>query len=466
MPGNTNTIPQGHPYDPTTDPDHMNGDPNKGGFYDPGLNKNPHFMVPAQGAPGDQTGGKMTPEQGATYGDIYNQAEGMSGYFSGLAANYNQQAPTIADQSQLTHMSDYYENELNGNGPSVAENQLKSATDQSIAANMAVANSARGGAASRAGAQRTAQQGVGAQTAAAANQSAQLRAQEQQAAAAGLTQVGGLELQRGTQNAQLEQANQQQINQMQVALYGMGEQEQGLGLSSQQAYMANLLAAEGINTQQSQFNTQLGVNIGSAVAQGTAGVIGAAASDARLKTDTQPEGGTSLAASMGGSVPSVPAITTPNIQSPSSLSSLYAHPLNTSPQQHDQDNSAQVGVGAGIGGASGALAGGVAAGPVGALVGGAGGALSGGLGAAAQSRPHDDGMKAASTATSAATGAAMGAAAGTAVYPGVGTAIGGIVGGVAGLVKGLVSNNVITSDEHLKYDIEPSGLSSIDWEAA
>jgi len=372
-------------------------------------------QVGNDGNANDQTGGKMSTQEGQTYGGLFNQAGGMSNYFNGLANNYNQNSPQISDVSQLQGMTNYYQNALAGNGPSVAQNQFRQAQDQSIAAQMAMANSARGGAAAQAGAMRAATQGAGAQMASAANQSAQLRAQEQQAAAQGLTGIGQLELQRGSQNASLQQNNQQQINQMQTALWGMGEQEQGLSLSAQQAYMQNLLAAEGINTQQSQFNTNLGVQLGAAGVQAVGSGIGAAVSDANLKTDIAPQGSGGI-----GSIDySKPVATTPGLQGPPS-------------------NATSVGIGAGVGGGVGAAEGAITGGPVGAAIGGAGGALQGGLGAASQSRPKDDGLKAANTAASTGIGAAGGAAAGSAFGP-WGTAIGAGVGAIGGLIKGLMT---------------------------
>src|SRR6185312_10000507 len=270
-------------------------------------------QVGNDGNANDQTGGKMSTQEGQVYGGLYNQAAGMSNYFNGLANGYNQNAPQIGDVSQLANAQNYYQQLMQGDG-GYAQNQFRQSQDQSIAAQMAMANSARGGAAARAGAMRAATQGAGAQMASAANQSAQLRAQEQQAAAQGLTGIGQLELQRGSQNASLQQNNQQQINQMQTALWGMGEQEQGLSLSAQQAYMQNLLAAEGINTQQSQFNTNLGVQLGAAGVQAVGSGIGAAVSDANLKTDIAPQGSGGI-----GSIDySKPVATTPGLQGPPS----------------------------------------------------------------------------------------------------------------------------------------------------
>lgn len=360
----------------------------------------------------DPTGGKMTVGQGQQYGDIYGQAGNMSNYFNKQAANYNQNAPQIGDVSQLAEAQKYYHDLMAGDG-GYAQNQFRQSQDQSIATQMAMANSARGGAAAHAGALRAAQQGAGVQTAAGANQAAQIAMQEEQQGAQGMSQIGTLQLQRGSQNAQLQQNNQAQINQMMTALYGMGEQEQGLGLSAQQAYMANLLAAEGMQTQQSQFNTNLGVQVGGAAMQGIAGGIGAAASDYGLKQEIQPQG--------RGGIASID----------------YSKAISNPAPPKAPDNGAAVGTGAGVGAATGALQG-ASAGPVGAALGAVGGAVSGGLGAAHGSRPDDTGLKAANAATSAGMGAAGGAALGAGFGP-IGAGVGGVIGGIGGLIKGLLT---------------------------
>lgn len=364
----------------------------------------------------DQTGGKMPVYAGQNYGSMYGQAGGMAGYFDQAAQGYNQNAPNIQDVSQLNEAGDYYHQLMQGDG-GYAQNQFRQSQDQSIASQMAMAGSARGGAAARAGAQRAAQQGAGTQMAAGANQAAQIASQEEQAGAQGMAGIGAQELQRGSANAQLQQANQAQINQMQTSLYGMGEQEQGLQLSAEQAYMQNLLAAEGINTQQSQFNTNLGMQVTGAGLQAGGALINAA-SDERLKTDVQPQGG---------------------------MGSLYAaqavpqmHALNSQPQAQRPDMAPAAGVGAGAGALSGAVSGAASGGVGGALAGGIAGAAGGGLNTAAHANPHDQELKIGNTAAQAGIGAASGAAGGAALGP-VGAGIGALIGGGVGLMKGLMS---------------------------
>lgn len=371
----------------------------------------------------DPTGGKLTPGAGINYGNLYGESQGMAGQLFGQGEQYGQLTPQVGDVQQMSDLSNYYENALAGKGPSAAQAQLQSGIDQSVATQMAMAASARGGAASLAGAQRAAQQGAGTTIAGGAAQSAALRAQEMQAAAQGLQGVGTTELQRLQANANLTQTNQAQVNQMRTALMGMGEQEQGLGLSAEQAYMANLLAAEGINTQQSQFNTQLGTQIAGAGLNAGGQIIGAAASDQTLKTDIQPEG----------------------------MASLPPEPANApAPPPANQVQAPNTGQAAGMGALSGAVQGGMHAGPLGALAGGAAGAATGDLSAQAAAHPQDKTLQGGNVAGQAGMGAASGALAGSALGP-TGTAIGGIVGGIAGLVKGLVS------DEDKKTQIHHAG---------
>lgn len=351
---------------------------------------------------------------GQNYAGIYNRAQGMTDYFNGLASNYNQTAPTIGDASQLGVAQNYYQGLMNGDAGYAAK-QYQQSQDQAIAAQMAMANSARGGAASLAGAQRAATQGAGAQMATAANQAGQIAAQEEQMGAQGMQGIGQLELQRLSNNAQLQQNNQQQINQMQQALYGMGEQEQGLGLSTQQAYMANLLAAEGINTQQSQFNTQLGMQAAGAGLQ-TLGAIGsAAASDERFKTDINPQG----------------------------ITSAYSHSLTPAglsaapPPSAGQAAGQAAGMGAATGALSGLASGGFGGAALGAATGAARGAAQSGLASMAQQHPDDENAKVAGAAGQALAGAGAGALGGSVAGP-IGTGIGAVVGGIGGLLKGLL----------------------------
>lgn len=350
---------------------------------------------------------------GSNYGGMYNRSQAMTDYFNNAASQYNQTAPTIGDQSQLGIAQNYYQQLMQGDG-GYAQNQYQQSQDQSIAAQMAMANSTRGGAASLAGAQRAAQQGVGAQTMQGANQAAQIAMQEEQQGAQGMQGIGQLELQRANNNAQLQQNNQQQINQMQQALYGMGEQEQGLSLSEQQAFMANLLAAEGISTQQNQFNTQLGMN---AVGTGlqTLSAIGQASSDERFKTDVAPQG----------------------------LTSAYSHslaPASAAPAPPSAEQAA--GTAAGMGAATGALgglaSGGLGGAALGAATGAAKGAAQSGLTSMAHQHPEDENAKVAGAAGQGAAGAAAGALGGSVAGP-IGTGIGAVLGGATGLIKGLMT---------------------------
>jgi hypothetical protein len=377
----------------------------------------------------------MTQGQGAIYGNLYGQSQGMSNYFNNNAAGYGQRVNLIGDQSQLGAAQNYYQQMMQGDG-GYAQKQYQQSQDQAIAAQMAMANSARGGAAAITSAQRAATQNVGAQAASAANQSAQLALQEQQMGAQGMQGIGQLELQRASNNAQLQQNNQQQINQMKQALYGMGEQEQGLSLSEQQAYMANLLAAEGINTQQSQFNTQLGMQAAGAGMSALGAIGGAAVSDENMKMEIQPQGAGGLSSMYG-----------PSTATSAAANSSYTHaltPATMGAQAPDANKAAAEGAGMGAAtGAIGGIGGGLGGMAAGAAAGAAKGAGSSGLTSFQQApdrinSPDATLKREASVGGQAALGAGTGALGGAALGP-IGAGVGAIAGGAVGLIKGLMT---------------------------
>lgn len=87
----------------------------------------------------------------------------------------------LESRGQQQGLGEYYQNQLAGKGPTVAQNQLMQGRDEAIKASMAAAAGGRG--TNAALAQRTAVQTAGGLTQQAARDSAILRAQEQQAAA-------------------------------------------------------------------------------------------------------------------------------------------------------------------------------------------------------------------------------------------------------------------------------------------
>jgi hypothetical protein len=239
----------------------------------------------------------------------YNQqligAENYGSEYQKLGGDYTQQgatinAPSAADvqsaEANLGGLGGYYQNMLAGKGPSVAQNQFQAATDQSIANQMAMARSARGSAA-QAGALREATAQGGAQMAGAAAQSGVIRAQEQQQAAQGLGQVYGQQGQLGlglygqqaglaSQQAQLQQANQAQINQMRMGYLGMSNQEQQQALEALSSYTRASLAAQGQQLSADQFATQTANQAAGTMASGVSGMM----SDVNAKTMAHSEG--------------------------------------------------------------------------------------------------------------------------------------------------------------------------------
>lgn len=246
------------------------------------------------------------PNAGA-YNNLYGYSGDLAGSYFNMAKGYQQNAPTINnqfqaqsqgnlgyDRTEMNGLAGYYQNVLNGKGPTVAQLQYQKNQDQAIAANMATANSARGGGSALAGAQRSAQEQAGLMNAQSAAQSGMIRAQEQQAAAQALGGVYGqmsgqdlgqygLEQNAAIQQAQLGLANQGQQNQYQQFLYGAAQGEQQQQLAALEGY-----GGQSLNAQQLQLQANGGGQGGSLLS----GIGGAAegllaASDERLKS---PEG--------------------------------------------------------------------------------------------------------------------------------------------------------------------------------
>lgn len=176
-----------------------------------------------------------------------------------------------------------------GHGPSAAQAQFQQSLDQSIAAQQAMAASARGPGASLAGFNGAVQAGKMQQQGVA--QAGALRAQEQQAAQQQYTSALG---QQRAQDLQMQGLDAQQAQ----AQAAMEMQQRGLGLQgelgaqglSNQVGLAQMQARqnyEAARTGQSQFNAgqnQQGFQTVAGLAAGAA----AAASDERLKTDIAP----------------------------------------------------------------------------------------------------------------------------------------------------------------------------------
>ena len=237
------------------------------------------------------------------YGGKQGGAAAQNAQYQGLAAaQAAQQGAQIQnqydprDQSQvqgtLGQLGSFYQGQMNGTGPSLASAQMQQATDQSIAAQMAAANSARGGLAGAAAQRQASQQGAAMQQNA-AQQSMQGRIQEEYNAAQGMQGVG--QLSEGEQNINAQtayqqaalQQQQQDINARSALGYGQLENqvntEQLNAQQQQQAQQSsNYLAASGMGMNQSQFNTNQTTNevLGGIEA---GGMLLAAAADADLQ---------------------------------------------------------------------------------------------------------------------------------------------------------------------------------------
>jgi len=224
---------------------------------------------------GGVLGAKVDKAQGPN-ADAYNaqmgMAQGRANTYGNQSVNYTQNAPTIANQFQAQSQNNIANNvgqeqglasQLMNNNGEASKAQFQQGLDQSINSQMAMANSASGGAVSQAGARRAAQQ-QGAQTQAqGASTAAQLGAQEREAA---LGQAGnvygqiggqlqsqyGLEQQNAQAQAQLQSTNQAQQNQMRLGMGGLANQAQGQSLDALNSYTQGNLQAQGLSEQKQQ----------------------------------------------------------------------------------------------------------------------------------------------------------------------------------------------------------------------
>jgi hypothetical protein len=216
----------------------------------------------------------------------------LGGYASGTGAGQQDQNASLG----------ILRNAASGNGPSAAQAQLQSGVDQSIRAQQAQANSARGN--GLANAQLQAQQTGAQMQGQAASQSAALRAQEMQAAQSTYAGAAGqaANTAAGSANAYLGAANQAQTGQVQAAAQAEASNanEQNLAmnyytgqqgaLQSQSQFAGNLAQAQVANdyglsgtelqtqTQQHIANQNNQTQTDAAVAGATAAAIGLVAS--------------------------------------------------------------------------------------------------------------------------------------------------------------------------------------------
>jgi endosialidase-like protein len=226
------------------------------------------------------------------YGTLAQAAQGMQG-----PTAQNQYAG--ADRGMVTgSLGDSAQQQANAaalirNSQNAAGAQIQQGTDAGIAANMALANSSRGGAAARAGAQRQAQEnnatmdsGVAAQAAQQGNANA-LQAQGlAQSATAQQAQTGLAQQAQDSSNA-LAQANLQQQqtsinNQYAANLYGTQATAQANSLAGLNDFQTQENAANGLQLNEDQANA-------GALTNAVSGVAGAVA--AGLKSDERSKEG-------------------------------------------------------------------------------------------------------------------------------------------------------------------------------
>ena len=259
------------------------------------------------GTGGNNTAGASTANPNAyQYGGAPGGAAAAQNAYATMGTNARAQAaPQLAAGGINANLANEGQNatwlsqEEQGQGPNLAGAQLQQATDQSIAAQQAAANSSRGSLAG-AGAQRgAAQQGAMAQQQNAQN-SATASIQQQQMAA---QQLGQLQGQIGQQQYGLSNANaglQESQNQL-GAQTGLGYAQLGqqVGQDQLQAQMAqqqNALQQAGVNTQNAQFNAGQKQNFwGSAL-----GALGGLFGDADFEEPGRPSNGWTLREEAGG----------------------------------------------------------------------------------------------------------------------------------------------------------------------
>lgn len=201
---------------------------------------------------------------------------GNPGANSGALAARGNALGAPGTNAQLNAMQ-YYDQMARGAGPSVAEQQLRQQAEQNQRAAMQLAGSARGGNIAGMYSQALgAQAGAQAQT---NQQAAMLRAQEQQAAMAGLGALGGQAI---GQELAFNALGQQ-------GLIASGQQNIDWQLGKQQ----NALARD-------QFDLGRNKMIADTILGGVSAIGGIVGSDVRLKHDMRPASVADAAAEVGG----------------------------------------------------------------------------------------------------------------------------------------------------------------------
>lgn len=179
----------------------------------------------------------------------------MADAAAGRAAPQANMAQSDASRAMMADAAGQYAAMARGEGPNLAATQLRAGLDQSIAAQMAMANSQRGGALARAGAMRQASLAGDQQRVAMANQAAQLAQQQQLAGMHGYAGLGGQiragDMSAAGMNLNAQLAGQAQNDALRMGMLGYGHQ----------ASMADMAGrGEGANQARSAFETAQNTN--------------------------------------------------------------------------------------------------------------------------------------------------------------------------------------------------------------
>ena len=237
-------------------------------------------------APNQQAYSQFANQQNAQQQAYQQQAldaQGRQGPTISNAGQAQSQAGIAGNQAQFGTLQNALNQDIQNPNNSMAVNQFRQATDQSIAAQQAQANSVHGGALAQAGAQRAAAQ-QGAQTLAGASaQSAQI-AEQARMQAMGLSnsvaqnsgQLGmaqyGLEQQNAQQQAQLQQQQGAQNNAYSLGLGALGQGAAGQQLGAINGSSQEDMEAQRLNAQTQANAAQSGTGLFQGLLQG-AGMI-------------------------------------------------------------------------------------------------------------------------------------------------------------------------------------------------
>ena len=206
---------------------------------------------PAQGSGGDPYGGTINPYTLAGNGyQMFNpgQAPTLNSYFNGYGAAQVGNGQTAQDRSGEMSLADALRQQSMGQGPSVAQEQLRQGTNQTLANSMGILASSRNSPGGLAQALQ-ANASAGQQSAA---QSAALRAQEQQSGQQGLASelgtIGNQDINMATTNANATNQARQFNAQDQAALANLlqNQYQYNTGIGQHELDQRNQYVAQGM----------------------------------------------------------------------------------------------------------------------------------------------------------------------------------------------------------------------------